>query len=327
MTYFAAARSPHGAWVEFQSADLTELEDNVLAAVAYGPGLKCTDQRVIHVGLRASAGDPPIEVWRANGPVEQGINGVIRYATNHELLFGTVEVDECDHGGLVGASEAAYRAISDFLARRRERHLLRMWNYFGSINEGEGDDERYKLFCLGRSRGLSWLPQERFPAGTAVGRRDRATRLQVCWLSACQPGQPVENPRQTKAYRYPRQYGPAPPSFCRAIVAPSGQLMISGTASIVGSQSCHPGSLQDQIAETRRNLRHLLEPSALMPIGASRRRSPGLWIVKAYLRDLDAAASVREALVQEFAGTEQVLLLEADICRAELLVEVECLGG
>jgi chorismate lyase/3-hydroxybenzoate synthase len=29
-----------------------------------------------------------------------------------------------------------------------------MWNYLDAINENDGDEERYRQFCLGRARGL-----------------------------------------------------------------------------------------------------------------------------------------------------------------------------
>lgn len=297
------------------------LDDDVLAAVAYGPGgVRCADPRVVNIGLRALPREAAVELWRADGPVQQGEFGSIRYACRGDFLFGTIELDERDHGGIRGAGEAAYREISRLTAGRSERHLLRMWNYIASINDGRGDDERYKQFCLGRARGLDWLAGEALPAGTAVGRRDGSPLLQVCWLAGREPGQPLENPRQTQAYRYPRQYGPAPPSFCRAIVAPGGGLLVSGTASIVGSESRHPGDLAQQLEETGRNLRRLLETCY-----PGRQRLPGPSLVKAYLRDADDAQAVQEALGRELPGAPQVLLLEADICRAELLVEVECL--
>ena len=47
----------------------------------------------------------------------------------------------------------------------------------------------------------------------AVRRLDAEHRLALT-------GTPVENPRQVSAYRYPRQYGPQPPSFARAMLPP-----------------------------------------------------------------------------------------------------------
>ena len=46
-----------------------------------------------------------------------------------------------------------------------------MWNYLDAINEGDGDAERYRQFCVGRARGLGRPNGKRLPAATAIGRQ------------------------------------------------------------------------------------------------------------------------------------------------------------
>jgi hypothetical protein len=60
------------------------------------------------------------------------------------------------------------------------------------------------------------------------------------------------------AYDYPRQYGPAAPSFSRAALTPDPLLLISGTASIVGHASVHLGDVTAQLEETLANLANRL---------------------------------------------------------------------
>jgi chorismate lyase/3-hydroxybenzoate synthase len=253
------------------------------------------------------------------------MDGPIRYAHDGHLLFGILEIDEREHGGILSAAEAAYEAIADFQRDRDQKHVLRIWNYIDAINQGSGDRERYKQFCLGRSRGFRSVPESAFPAATAVGRRDGLPVLQLCWLAGREAGRPVENPRQLKAYRYPRQYGPAAPSFCRALYVPGGQLMISGTASIVGSESVHAGDLLAQLDETALNLRYVLEAAAAGVDAAVLPVPPPGTVIKTYLRDAPAAPTVARRLQRALGGEVGVLVLEADVCRAELLVEIECL--
>ena len=50
--------------------------------------------------------------------------------------------------------------------------------------------------------------QDRYPAATAIGRRDGVRVLQIYALTARCAGVQVENPRQVNAWLYPRQYGP-----------------------------------------------------------------------------------------------------------------------
>ena len=54
-----------------------------------------------------------------------------------------------------------------------------------------------------------------------AGRRRDATPAGVL-AGRAHAGHAVENPRQVSAYRYPRQYGPQPPRFARAMLPPAG---------------------------------------------------------------------------------------------------------
>jgi chorismate lyase/3-hydroxybenzoate synthase len=314
----------HRRPVEYASAELAGLDPDVLGAVVFGEFAGGADPRILRVRLAVPGGGGVVELWRGSGPVERGAEGPIRYAHDGNLLFGILELDERQYDGIQAAAQAAYEAIEQFHRRRDQRHLLRMWNYIGDINRGSGDEERYKQFCLGRSRGFANIPERAFPAATAVGRRDGLPLLQLCWLAGRRAGQPVENPRQVEAYHYPRQYGPAPPSFCRAINVPGGQLMVSGTASIVGSDSVHGGDLRAQLDETALNLRRVLEAAAADARAPARAELPPGTIIKAYFRDRAAAPPAAARLEEILGGNVRVLALEADICRSELLVEIEC---
>jgi chorismate lyase/3-hydroxybenzoate synthase len=313
-----------GPRVEFQRGNVTTLDDDVLVALVYGATPQRTeDARVVHAGFATADGAPAVEIWRAPGGVTTGRSGNIRFSRHGEFMFGSIELLEEEHGGLQEAAEAAYRKLVEFQRRQPQRHLLRIWNHLHAINEGDGDLERYRQFCIGRSRGLGDMKREQLPAGTAVGRRDRAGMLQVCWMAGRQPGRPVGNPRQIHAYEYPRKYGPAPPSFARAMLLPNGELIVSGTASIVGHESLHGGDLEAQIDETLTNLRELCRAGDRMMEKVPRvDRDDASVAVKVYLRCSDAVPADR--ILSGFKGTKNLLMLEADICRKELLVEIEC---
>lgn len=311
------------ASVRYVRADAADIGKDVLGVVVFGQSAATQEPNVMHVSLVPAASPAVAEVWQGRGPIRRGRSGAIRYAEDGERLFGMLELDEAEHGGLEAAAEAIYRGITAFLAEGGGWHLLRTWNYLDAINEGAGDEERYKRFCLGRARGFGPLSEGAFPAATAVGRRDGRRVLQACWLAARQPGRAVENPRQLAAYRYPRCYGPVPPSFCRATITPERGVLVSGTASIVGSESLHDGDLLAQLRETAENLRQVLRSAAACGGPANAMMPPGT-VLKTYLRDFSRAGAAEEILRTELGGGIQVVVLEADICRAELLVEVEC---
>jgi chorismate lyase/3-hydroxybenzoate synthase len=139
----------------------------------------------------------------------------------------------------------------------------------------------------------------------------------------------VENPRQVSAWRYPREYGPQPPSFARAMLPPTDSrmpLLLSGTASVVGHATMHAGALLAQLGETFANFDALL--------GAARVRQPALPAafgagtrLKVYVRDRADMPAIAEALHARFGGRVPLFLLHAAICRRDLAVEIDGVHG
>jgi len=271
----------------------------------------------VHLNLAALVGTGLTELWHADGRVTTGCDGQVHYACGGRYLAGKVEIDERAAGGLAAAARAAYGAISRFTARSEHPHLLRMYNYFSSINAGDGDAERYKLFCGGRAAGFQGLSDPAWPAATSIGRKDDSGILQVYWLASNEPGRALENPRQVSAFHYPRQYGPSPPSFSRAMLVADG-LLISGTASVLGHASHHPDDLGGQLDEILRNLASLRQASGSTAPQAGRGT-----LLKVYLRNTATAGFVANYLRVRMPAQVQFLVLGADICRRELLAEID----
>jgi chorismate lyase/3-hydroxybenzoate synthase len=311
------------------------LDDHTLAVFGFGTDApESADPRYLRVPLQPW-GAAPFERWRCAGPVDRGIegdleHGLVRWASDGQLTFGAIEIDEApgehaDHSDICDAAERAYRRIVRFVSGSRTPHLLRIWNYLDAITLGDGDAERYRRFCVGRARGLGRFDTLQLPAATAIGRCDGRRTLQVYWLSSARRGTPVENPRQVSAYRYPREYGPQPPSFARAMLPPPGSampLLLSGTASVVGHASQHVGELLAQVGETFANFDALLaearrhQPALPATFGAGTR-------LKVYVRDADDLPLVAQALDQRFGAAVPRLVLHAAICRRELAVEID----
>jgi len=162
------------------------------------------------------------------------------------------------------------------------------------------------------------------PAATAIGRRDGVRTLQVYWLAARVPGTPVENPRQVSAYRYPRQYGPQPPSFARAMVPPSDAmpLLLSGTAAVVGHESKHHDCVESQLAETFANFDSLIAAARTVRPGLPLRFGPDSHL-KVYVRDAEAMPRIAQALDAHLDPSVPRVLLHATVCRRELRVEID----
>ena len=317
MTEASATLPPLRIGYAYESPEVLLAQPDVLAVIGFGTGTRETrDPRHIQIGLEV-LGKPVVEVWRAGGPVRHGRDGLVRCSSDGDYGFFAVELDESGHDGIASAAEEAYRVLTQSMHASATPHVLRLWNYFDAINLGAGDEERYRRFCVGRARGMADSWRDSYPAATAIGRSDGVRALQVYALASRSAGAPVENPRQVNAWLYPRQYGPSPPTFARGMATVAGQLLISGTAAVVGSASRHQDDVAAQLDETLKNIDSLIGTAhAGARIGAG-----GLF--KVYVRDRDDAALVAKRLGDVACASERVLILRGDICRRELLVEID----
>lgn len=275
-----------------------------------------TDPRHFGVLLAPCTGSAPCERWAVDAEVSHGRDGDVRWASGGGWRFVAIEVDEDAAGDIEAATAHAYDHLLEHIAAQPERHLLRVWNYLDAINAGAGDAERYRRFCSARSRSMAAHGLARYPAATAIGHHGVPGRLQVYALCAVEAGVALENPRQVSAWNYPRRYGPDAPNFARAMQLPRGGLAISGTAAVLGADSYHLHDVVAQTVEAIANLRALLAGAELPAFNAA---AP----LKVYVRDPADATDVAAVLERELASSVPRLLLRGDVCRRELLVEID----
>ena len=298
-------------------------DETVIAVISSGDRSSAgADPRHLHYVLPPLGPSSVHEVWYAPGRVAAGRDGFLRWSSCEELLFAAIEIDEGDHTSLKTASHHAYVQLLDFSERRGYPAIVRVWNYLPRINQGSGDEERYRQFCLGRQQAFNErrYKASAYPSACAVGHNGHRT---IIYLRAARaPIKHIENPRQESAYHYPRQYGPASPSFARATQVDwrrGRQIFISGTASIVGHESRCPHDLAGQLQVTLENLDILLHESARV---SQSDNLPAMDLLKVYVRHPLHFAPVQRAICDRFPGVPAVYL-QGDICREELLVEVD----
>ncbi len=292
---------------------------------------------LLAVDMTVPAGQAAIcEVWHSNEPLNSGRHGHIRYRRSETLLFGCLTLDEAAGDRpldtrlpLQVATDMAYQAIFDLLESHGYNAVLRFWNYFHGINRVSHNIERYRQFNIGRqdaflSRSRSVIGN--VPAACALG--SAAGGLQVAFLAARADMICIENPRQVSAYHYPSQYGPRSPTFSRACLANLGgrnMLFISGTASIVGHETLHEGDVAAQTRECLHNIEAVVREANRRAAGANFRLDELAY--KIYVRNPEDLIRVRCELTQFVAAPASAVFLQADVCRADLLVEIEASGG
>ena len=318
------------------AADLDALLDDcrgrVLGVIGFGKASP-TRRDVVSawVDMPVIGTDRIYEVWTSTATVQFESRGPIRCAHNAQILFGCVEIAEdgdVDYDTLIYDH---YCGILDHLDALGFSNLLRIWHYLPDIHRDEHALERYKRFSLGRyeafvAKGRAIITDA--PAASAVGKRSGNTV--IYFLAAPRPGMPIENPRQVSAYSYPAQYGPRGPTFSRALFATwddRKQLYISGTASIFGHLSQHEGDADAQAVETVLNLRSVMDEALARGVIDVRRNTELSF--KVYLRQPDFRAVAEARLREAFGPAPSIIYLHSDICRRELLLEIEvvCAAG
>lgn len=239
--------------------------------------------------------EPLAEVWQAD-----------------ELLFGAVAAEETRP--LEEISREQYARLIEHVRAAGYPYFLRMWNFVGGINEIE-ERERYQLFCAGRHDAFiaaGYHHDVDLPSASAVGMPGRG--LITYFLASREPGVQVENPRQVAAYDYPPQYGPKSPSFSRATVW-RDSVFVSGTSSVLGHRTVHAGDVDAQLDETLRNIEVVLARTG--------RSLDSVIAAKTYVRHPADYPRIAARLAEVFPVN---LYLEADICRKDLLLEIECVA-
>jgi enamine deaminase RidA (YjgF/YER057c/UK114 family) len=312
-------------------------QDSVLGGACFSHPARPLDAGALPflaVDMSLPAGEEAIcEVWHCAEPLVSGRHGPLRYRQGETLLYGCLSLDEATpheaRSPLQATTEAAYQAIFELLEACGFHTVLRFWNYFPAINRESHTMERYRQFNIGRqdaflAHGRSVV--DKVPAACALG--SAGGGLHIAFLATRANVVGVENPRQLSAYHYPSQYGPRSPTFARAGLVRLGgrdMLFISGTASIVGHQTLHHGDVAAQTRECLHNIAAIVAEANRQAPGAGFRLDQLAY--KVYVRHAENLAAARHEMAQFIGAPVSVVFLQADVCRADLLVEIEASGG
>lgn len=289
-------------------------------------------EQTVVAPLLGYPGEAAHELWISAGDCRPGEFEGIAFRRSREVLFGVIELDEQAfsttgrESALQQATGEAYRRIFRLLAAQELPHLWRVWNYLADINGETNGLERYRQFNIGRHDAFAACARAAtgdVPAACTIGLPQGP--LSIAFLAGRTPVQPVENPRQVSAYHYPMEYGPRSPTFSRAVLVTLPErecLFISGTASIVGHRTVHLGDIFGQTREALANVEAVLTQAnrlsrTIFTLG-------GL-AYRVYIRHAEDFPAVRDLLSAPM-GTAVGLCVQADICRQDLLVEIEAVA-
>ena len=242
---------------------------------------------------------------------------------NDSELWGIGSVDATGET-LEKAASALYQEI---LSVSQGMSLYRVWNFVPQINEPHDGLDHYRMFCMGRAQAFehafSSSGESHMSAASAVV--IHGERLYIAFTGGNCDVVHVENPLQVPAYRYPTKYGPRSPSFARAslVTGPNQRVLyVSGTASIRQSESLYSTDAQAQMQVALSNLDSVAQAAGLSQ--GLNSKSVGLRTIRLYVRHAKYWPLVEKLVKSELVREEdQFNVVEADLCRPELLVEIE----
>lgn len=276
------------------------------------------------------------EIWMSDHKVNNAQRGLIKYNYDEDIIFGVLLAPQTTLS-LEETTESAFQEIFSLLEDSGYAYIFRFWNYLTNINGNEAVNnneilERYRQFNLGRQDAFIASGRKvtgNLPAACALG--TAGGPLTIAFMAGRTPTLAVENPRQISAYQYPNQYGPRSPSFSRANMVDITHadqsleqqkiLFISGTASIVGHETRHHSDAAAQTCETLVNIEAVIH-EANKKAGACEFSMNDL-LYRVYVRRQADFPTIRAEMGRVLGHSFKAVFLQADICRTDLLVEIE----
>jgi enamine deaminase RidA (YjgF/YER057c/UK114 family) len=239
------------------------------------------------------------------------------------------------------AAEKAFDIMSAILRNEHMTmdNIVRQWNYIGNILDMKDGLQNYQIFNEVRYEYYSKFRKvHNFPAATGVGMKHGGVILDFYALAPAESVKilPVENPNQVNAYSYGQQVlkgsveqgksAKHPPQFERALLIANNHdtvLYISGTASIIGQEIVGKDDIGKQTLVTIENIKRLADAQRLSRLISNPVMFRGNYsLFRVYIRNQNDFNTVRRICSEHFPQIPAVYI-EADICRDDLLMEIE----
>ncbi len=239
------------------------------------------------------------------------------------------------------AAIAAFDQVVDILNDEDMslNHIVRQWNYIGNILAVKNGFQNYQIFNEVRSEYYHrYRTVSGFPAATGVGMRLGGVMLDFCAVKADESVKirAISNPNQVNAYEYGQQVlkGVAtqgkikkhPPQFERALLLTNNQfsiLHVSGTAAIIGQETIGIDNIEEQTLITIENIKKLTDTERISQITGNAVQYSGKYnLLRVYIKRQEDFGMVK-AICNEHFPEVPAVYIEADICRDDLLTEIE----
>ena len=220
--------------------------------------------------------------------------------------------------------------------------IVRQWNYIENIIHYDTvKDSRIQNYQIFNDMRSIFYEKSNFtngyPSATGIGTVNGGCTIEMIALKekTTNSVKPVANSMQIDAHSYSSNLlvGNAieeirkvsTPKFERGKymqIGKEGFLFISGTASIIGEQTVFSGDVLKQTTTTLQNIDNLISMNNLNKNNINSFSQPRLLNYRAYLKN-EKDYSIVKSLCDAYFGMDKGFIVKADICRDNLLVEIE----
>lgn len=232
-------------------------------------------------------------------------------------------------GGIREQSEDIFSQIGKMLYDNgfTTNDIYRQWNYIEQITSMHDGRQNYQDFNDARSRFYGSVEWEGgYPAATGIGTDCGGVMVEFYAIKGISiENHPIDNPLQTSAHSYSQKVlagiSDEPvrttPKFERARLV-GKTVYISGTAAIKGEDSLAIDNAVQQTAETMQIIKKLTSPDNL-PLKCERTLYT---LLRVYIKNDSESEGVVDYMEENYPDVPKHYLI-ADVCRSELLVEIE----
>lgn len=224
------------------------------------------------------------------------------------------------------------------------KEIVRQWNYVENITMlDDVEDKQLQNYQIFNDIRTLFYNKSGFvngyPAATGIGIENGGCSVEVIALKQKNENTvfPITNSLQVDAHNYSENVlvGNAiaevkkvsTPKFERAkamYINDFGLLFVSGTAAIVGEQTVFQDDVKKQTITTIENIEHLISVNNLIKNKITVRSHPELINYRVYLKNKSDYKTVK-LLCDAHFGLKKCIFVKADICRSNLLVEIEAI--
>lgn len=246
-----------------------------------------------------------------------------------ELITGGIIPDDMSLSTYEQAS-SIFKGIEKMLHSNgfEPSDIYRQWNYIQGITILNDGSQNYQEFNDARSifyNKSQW--NNGYPAATGIGADAGGVVVEINAIKSYEKSLPIDNPLQIAAHNYSQNVldGKAidilkeksTPKFERARLL-GNTIFISGTAAIKGEQSIGSHSAVEQTAETMEIMDRLVSKENI----PTQNNGSHYDLLRIYVKRKEDIESVKDFMDTHYPAAAKHYLI-ADVCRPELLVEIE----